>query len=67
MDGDAQRLLLPNEHYEFLAPCDARVDQVALEQHVVLRCERDHHCRKRRSLRLVDGHRIRRGNFVQFV
>jgi len=35
-------------------PRDACVDQVALEQHVVLRGERDHHRRELRSLRLVD-------------
>ena len=26
MDGDTQSLLLPNEHHEFLAPCDALKD-----------------------------------------
>jgi hypothetical protein len=35
-----------------LAPRDARVDEVPLQQHVVLRGERDHHCRKLRSLAL---------------
>ena len=39
-DRDAKCLLLPYQHEQPLAPRDARVDQVALEQHVVLRGER---------------------------
>jgi hypothetical protein len=57
-DGNAQSLLLPDQDEQPLAPRDARVAQVALEQHVVLRGERDHHCRKLRSLRLVDRDRV---------
>ena len=53
-DRDAQRLLLPDQHEQPLPPRDPRVDQVALEQHVVLRGERDHNRRELRSLRLVD-------------
>src|SRR6266571_4873648 len=45
-DRDAQRLLLPDQHKQPLAPRDPRVDQVALEQHVVLGGKRDHHCRE---------------------
>jgi hypothetical protein len=67
MDGDAQRLFLLDEHNEFLASCYSRVDQVPLQQHVVLRGERDHHRSEFRSLRLVDRDRIRRGNLVQFA
>jgi len=66
MDGDAQRFLLPNQHHQFFATSDARINEVALEQHVVLRGERNHHRWKFRSLRFVDRDRIRRGNFVQF-
>jgi len=51
---DAQRLSLPDQHEQPLAPRDARIDQVALEQHVVLRGQRNHDCRKLRSLRFVD-------------
>ena len=46
-DGNAQCLLLPDQHKQPLAPRDARVDQVALEQHVVLRGERDRHATTR--------------------
>jgi hypothetical protein len=40
MDSDTQSLLLPDQDYQLLAPRDARVDQVPLQQHVVLRGER---------------------------
>src|ERR1019366_1919933 len=53
-DRDAQRLLLPDQHEQPLAPRDPRIDQVALQQHVVLHGERDNDCRELRSLRLVD-------------
>ena len=53
-DCDTQRLFLPDQHEQPLAPRDARVDQVSLQQHVVLRGERDHDCWELRSLRLVD-------------
>jgi hypothetical protein len=36
-DGDADCLLLPDQDEQPLAPRDSRVDQIALEQHVVLR------------------------------
>src|SRR5439155_26856364 len=49
-DGYAKRLLLPDQHEQSLAPCDPRVDQVPLQQHVVLRCQRYHHRWKFRSL-----------------
>ncbi len=65
-NGDAQCLLLPDQHEQPLAPRDPRVDQVALQQHVVLRGERDHHCRELRSLRLVDRDRVSQRNLVQF-
>src|ERR1035437_5131875 len=65
-DRDAKRLLLPYQHEQPLAPSDPRVDQVALQQHVVLRGERDHHCRKLRALRLVDRDRVSQRNLVQF-
>src|ERR1035437_3405309 len=66
-DRDAKRLLLPYQHEQPLAPSDPRVDQVALEQHVVLRGKRNHNCRKLRSLRLVDRDRVSQRNLVQFA
>jgi hypothetical protein len=66
VDSDAQSLLLPDEHHQFLAPRDPRIDEVALQQHVVLRGQRDHHRWKFRSLRFVDGDGVSRGDFVQF-
>jgi hypothetical protein len=66
-DRDAQRLLLPDQHHQPFAPRDPRVDQVALEQHVVLGSQRDHHRWKFRSLRLVDRDGISWGNFIQFT
>ena len=62
---DAQLLLLADQDEKPLAPRDARVDQVALEQHVVLRGERDHHRWTLRSLRLGDRDRVSRRNLVQ--
>ena len=32
MNSDTQRLLLPDQDDQLLAPCDARVDQVPLQQ-----------------------------------
>jgi hypothetical protein len=37
MDGDTERLPLVNQYEQPLAPCDPGVNQVALQQHVVLR------------------------------
>jgi hypothetical protein len=34
MDGDTERLPLPNQYEQPLAPCDPGVNQVALQQHV---------------------------------
>ena len=58
MDGDTERLSLPDQHEQPLAPRDPRVNQVALQQHVVLRGQRNYHRRELRSLRLVDCDRI---------
>src|SRR5437016_2476178 len=66
MHRDAQRLLLPDQHNQLLAPRDPRIDQVALQQHVVLRGERDHHGWKLRPLGFMDGDRIGKRNLVQF-
>ena len=66
MYRDAQRLPLPDEHQQPLSPRDSRVDQVALQQHVVLRGQRNYHCRELRSLRLVDRDRVGQRNLVQF-
>jgi hypothetical protein len=64
---DAQRLLLPDEHEQPLSPRDSGINQVPLQEHVVLRGERDHDCRELRPLRLVNGDRIGERHFVQFV
>ena len=66
-DGNAQRLLLPDHHEQLLAPRDPRVDQVPLQKHVVLRGERNHHCRELRPLRLMDRDCISQRHFVQFA
>jgi len=55
---DAQRLLLPDQHEQPLARRDSRVDQVTLQQHVVLRGQRNHNCRELRALRLVNRDRV---------
>jgi hypothetical protein len=44
--GYAQRLFLPDQHQQPLAPRVPRVDEVALEQRVVRRGERDHRFRE---------------------
>ena len=61
----AERLPLPDQHQQPLAPRDPRVNQVALQQHVVLRGQRNYHRRELRSLRLVDRDRIGQGDLVQ--
>ena len=49
-----ERLPLPDQHDELLAPGDAGVNQVALQQQVMLCRERDHDRRELRALRLVN-------------
>ena len=44
-DSNGKRLLLPDQNDQLLSPRDPRIDQVALQEHVVLRGNRDHHCR----------------------
>src|SRR5215469_276062 len=65
MDGDTERLSLPNQHEQPLASRDTRVHQVALQQHVVLHCQWNYHSRELRALRLVDRDRIGQGDLVQ--
>ena len=65
MDGDAERLPLPDQHEQPLAPCDPRVNQVALQKHVVLGRHRNHHCREFRALRLVNRDGVGQCNFIQ--
>ena len=36
LNRHCQRLPLPDQHHQFLAACDARVNQIALQQHVLL-------------------------------
>ena len=50
----------PHQDDEPLASRDARVQQVALEHHVVLRVDRDHDDRVLAALTLVDRHRVGR-------
>ena len=69
--GRSLRTAMPNAFFcptsttSFLARVIPRVDEVALEQHVVLGGQRDHHRRELRPLRLVDCHCLREGEFVQ--
>src|ERR1035441_5269119 len=51
MDRDGERLPLSDQHQQPLAPRDPGVNQVALQQHVVLRGQRNYYRRKLRSLR----------------
>ena len=46
MDGYTERLALSDQYQQPLAPRDPRVNQVALQQHVVLRSQRNHHLRE---------------------
>jgi len=39
-DGYAQCLLLPDYYNQLLTSCDPGVDQVSLQEHIVLRCQR---------------------------
>ena len=62
---DAQSFSLSNHYEQPLGAGDPGIDQVALEQHEVLHGHRNHHRRELRALRLVDGHRVGQGDFVQ--
>src|ERR1039457_7563321 len=46
-----QRPLLTHQHHQTLAPCNAGIDQIALEHDVVLGGKRNHHCLMLRGLR----------------
>ena len=65
-DRHRQRLPLPDQHDQLLAPCDSCVDQVALEQEIMLRGQRDHDRRELRSLRLVDRDGVGQRNLIEF-
>jgi len=65
MDGDTERLPLPDQHEQPLAPRDSGVNQVALQQHVVLRGQWNYYRRELRTLRFVDRDRIGQRNLVQ--
>ena len=64
---DSQRLALPHDDDEALAPCDRRVDEISCEHRIVLRRQRDDHGGVFRSLRLVDRRRIGGNERVQFA
>ena len=64
---NCQSLHLPDDDHQFLSPCDARVNQIALEHHVVLGGHRDHDRGIFRPLRFVDGCRIGKKHFVEFI
>ncbi len=60
-------LPLANDYHQILAPRDARVSRVPLEQQVLLRRQRDHHDRELRPLRFVEGNRVDQGDLVQLA
>jgi hypothetical protein len=50
LDGDRQRLPLPNQHHQALAACHAGLDQVSLQHWIVLDGQRDDDGRVFRTL-----------------
>lgn len=64
---DSQRLALPHDDDEALAPGDGRIDEVPDEHRVMLRRQHDHHGGVFRTLRLVDHRRIGRNERVQLA
>lgn len=53
-----QRLLLTDEDHQLLPARHARINEVALEHHIVLHCDRQYHDRIFAPLGLVNGRGI---------
>ena len=64
---DSKRLSCADQHEQPLAPVDPGVEEVSLQQHIVLRMDRDDHGRELAPLALVDGHCVGGHQFVQFA
>ncbi len=65
MHGDGDGALVAHQDNEFGGARHTGVEQVALQHHVVLRQNWNHHHGELRALRLVDAHRVGMDQFVQ--
>jgi hypothetical protein len=65
LNRDRQCLPLPDKDNEAFAARNPGVDQISLQHRIVLRRQRDHHCRVFRALALVDCRRIREHQLIQ--
>ena len=66
-DGGGQRAPGADLLDEFFRPGDGGVEQIALQHHPRAGRDRDDHRQVLRVLRAVDRHRVRVGQFVEFV
>ena len=57
---------MPDENDQFLAPCHACVNKVALQKQVLLRRQGRDDRRELRTLRLVDRDCVRQRDFIKF-
>ena len=61
------RPLGADQHHQLLAARDARIEQIALQHHEMLRMQRQHHGGIFAALRFVDRHRIGQRQLIEFV
>ena len=64
-NGQPQRIPASDDHHEFLASRDRRVQQVPLQEHVVLRMQRQDDARVFAPLALVHGEGVRECQFIE--
>src|SRR5262245_33558023 len=65
--GNGDGLLLSNQHYQPLAPSDARIKEVPLQHGVMLRHDRNNHGWILRALTLMNGSSVRGHQHVELA
>jgi undecaprenyl pyrophosphate synthase len=64
---EAKSLFLTDHHEQSLGTGDSSENQIALKQHVMLHCHRNHDWWKFRTLRPVNGHRLGQRDFIKLT
>ena len=66
IDADGQRFFCADQHHQFAAAGNGRVNQIALQKNIMLGQDGDHYGRIFGTLRLVDRDGISQNNFIEF-
>ena len=64
-DSDRQRFFGAHHDYQFFAPGNRRINQIALQEHIMLAQDRDNHGRVFGALGFVDGNGVGQDNLIQ--